>query len=78
MYVREHLPPHFHAIYGEYEANISVETGDILEGRLPRSAARLVKEWVDRHRAELVSNWRRTQSGHPPERIAGLDADESR
>jgi hypothetical protein len=78
MYVREHLPPHFHAVYGEYEANVAIESGDVLEGRLPRHAARLVKEWVEKHRAELVSNWSRTESGDLPERIAGLDADEGR
>ena len=36
MYVREHLPPHFHAVYGEFEANVSIESGDVLEGRLTK------------------------------------------
>jgi len=76
MYVREHLPPHFHAVYGEFEANVSIDGGEVIEGRLPRSAARLVREWTTRHRAELESNWRRAQAGYAPERIAGLDADE--
>ena len=75
MYVREHLPPHFHAVYGEFEANVSIDNGEVIEGRLPRNARRLVREWVEKHRPELVSNWRRTQSGFAPERIAGLDAD---
>lgn len=78
MYVREHLPPHFHAVYGEFEANVSIESGVVLEGRLPRNATRLVAEWTTRHRAELESNWRRTQSGYAPEKIAGLDVDEGR
>ena len=78
MYVREHQPPHFHAVYGEYEANVSIGGGEVIEGRLPQNAARLVKEWATRHSVELESNWRRSQSGHAPERIAGLDADESR
>ena len=29
FYYREHPPPHFHAIYGEHEALIEIETGDI-------------------------------------------------
>ena len=78
MYVREHLPPHFHAVYGEFEANVSIDGGEVIEGRLPRNATRLVKEWTARHRAELESNWRRAQAGYAPERIAGLDADEDR
>lgn len=76
MYVREHPPPHFHAVYGEFEANVSIDVGEVIEGRLPPNAARLVKEWVTRHRAQLELNWRRTQAGYAPERIAGLDADE--
>jgi hypothetical protein len=26
MYYRDHHPPHFHAIYAEYEAQIVIET----------------------------------------------------
>ena len=25
MYVRDHPPPHFHAVYAEYEANVSIK-----------------------------------------------------
>jgi hypothetical protein len=38
MYYRDHAPRHFHAIYGESEATISIETAEMLEGRLPRRA----------------------------------------
>ncbi len=33
FYYREHPPTHFHAIYGEHEALIEIETGD---ARVPR------------------------------------------
>jgi hypothetical protein len=75
MYVREHPPPHFHAVYGEHEANVSIETGEVIEGALPRAAARLVKDWTVLHRSELRNNWERARAGELPERIAGLDAD---
>jgi hypothetical protein len=32
MYVRDHPPPHFHAVYAEYEAWVSIETGEVVEG----------------------------------------------
>lgn len=35
MYFDDHLPPHFHAIYGEDEALVSIETLALVEGRLP-------------------------------------------
>jgi len=44
MYVEGHLPAHLHAIYGELEACISIDTGAITGGRLPKQALRLVKE----------------------------------
>ena len=46
MYLREHPPPHFHAIYAEHDATVDIETGGVIEGWLPKTAARLVKEWT--------------------------------
>ena len=75
MYVRDHPPPHFHAVYAEYEANISIDAGEVIEGALPKAAARLVKEWTLAQQEQLRENWRRARAGEQPERIAGLDAD---
>jgi hypothetical protein len=44
MYYRDHPPPHFHAIYGEFEALIDVASGAVIEGVLPRRANDLVAE----------------------------------
>jgi Domain of unknown function (DUF4160) len=38
MYYRDHHPPHFHAIYAEYEAQIVIETLEPLAGELPARA----------------------------------------
>jgi hypothetical protein len=27
MFVRDHPPPHFHAVYGEHEAIVAIEPG---------------------------------------------------
>ena len=75
MYIRDHPPPHFHAIYGEYEAFVAIETGEVIDGKLPRAAARLVKEWALARQGQLSENWRRARAGEQPERIAGLDVD---
>jgi len=34
----DHLPPHFHAEYGEFEAVYTIDTLDTLRGQLPRRA----------------------------------------
>lgn len=38
----EHNPPHIHALYGEYVGVIEIETGKIIEGKLPNRALNLV------------------------------------
>jgi hypothetical protein len=75
MYARDHDPPHFHAIYAEHEALVTIENAALLQGRLPPGAARLVKEWTMARQSQLHDNWRRAKAGEPLERIAGLDAD---
>ena len=40
FYYNDHHPPHFHAIYGEHEALIEIETLAVLRGELPRRALR--------------------------------------
>lgn len=57
IYFGDHSPPHFHAIYGRYEAEIEISTGGILVGTLPTRAERLVREWSRKYRRELEQNW---------------------
>jgi len=75
MYFLDHPPPHFEAVYGEHEANVSIEIGEVIEGYLPTTAARLVKQWAVAHQAELKANWHRARAKMALERIVGLDAD---
>ena len=63
MYWKNHQPPHFHAIYGESEALVRIADGQFVAGSLPRTAARLVREWAELHRGELVADWERAQAG---------------
>jgi hypothetical protein len=55
MYYRDHRPPHFHAIYGDYEVVVDIENG-VIAGRFPRRAVRLVLEWYELHREELMED----------------------
>jgi hypothetical protein len=75
MYFNDHPPPHFLAVYGGHEANVSIETGEVIEGHLPVNAARIVKQWALAHQAELEDNWWRARAGTPLVKIAGLDDD---
>ena len=65
MYYNDHPPPHFHVRYGEYRAKLNVETGDLLDGHLPRRALELVREWREMNEEELHENWRRAVDREP-------------
>lgn len=65
MYFDDHPPPHFHARYGEHEAQIAISTGEVLHGGLPRRALRLVEEWAALHRDELLEDWSRAERDEP-------------
>jgi hypothetical protein len=54
---REHQPPHFHAVYGEYNGLFAIDSLEMIEGDLPNRAVRLVKEWAERYRKELQTMW---------------------
>jgi hypothetical protein len=75
MFFNEHPPPHFSASYSGQEANVSIETGEVIEGYLPGNTARIVKQWALAHRGELEDNWRRARMNMPLEKVAGLDDD---
>ena len=54
----EHDPPHMHVIYGDCAGLVDLKTGEMLEGDLPSRACRLVKEWHEKHKAELLDMWK--------------------
>ena len=72
MYISDHQPPHFHVKYNEYECWITIEDG-IITGKLPRRALRLVYEWLDLHKDELMDNWNRLQNSEAPHKIVPLN-----
>jgi len=70
MYWKDHNPPHFHAIYAGDEALVIIADGTFLAGSLPRTAARLVREWTQLRRDELMANWDRAQM---PDRLLPVE-----
>lgn len=73
MYFGDHAPPHFHAIYAQFEAEVEISTGNILKGRLPKRAQRLVREWSRSYRGELTQNWERAQLHLPLRTVPPLE-----
>jgi hypothetical protein len=72
MYYRDHAPPHFHAIYGDFEISVTIEAG-VISGEFPPRAAALVQEWRRLHTAELLDAWSSARTGRPLHRIDPLE-----
>ena len=72
MFWAEHAPPHFHALYAEYEAQINIQTLEIIKGELPKRALALVFEWANEHRSELMEDWELCANMQTPKKISPL------
>jgi hypothetical protein len=64
MFWNDHAPAHFHAYYGDYEIEVTVE-GGVVTGHFPKRALRAVLEWLDQHQDELMEDWRRAKEKEP-------------
>ena len=72
MYYDDHNPPHFHALYGDEEAWVSINTLAVFYGGLPARALGMVIEWAAAHQSELRFNWELLENQQKPEKIAPL------
>jgi hypothetical protein len=68
--------PISHAVYQGFEAFVGIADGEIIHGRLPKKAARIVRQWTLDHHDELMANWARGTALEPMEMIPGADVDD--
>ena len=71
MYIADHNPPHFHIWYDDYKATMTITDG-IVTGSLPRRAIKMVYEWLDLHKEELMENWERLANRESANKIEPL------
>jgi hypothetical protein len=62
MFFADHLPPHFHAEYQSYRSQISIRTGDLMEGEIPIKQLKLIQAWAILHEEELLVNFENLRS----------------
>ena len=72
MYYDDHNPPHFHAEYGDEEAQINIHTLAVIHGSLSSRTLGLVIEWASMHRKELLNDWELARKQKKPEKIQPL------
>jgi hypothetical protein len=73
MYWRDHPPAHIHAYYQGFEALFAIEDGELIGGRVPAAATRLIRAWIEERRDELLANWERARLRLPLEAVPGAD-----
>ena len=73
MYQNEHNPAHFHAYYGEYKAIFNINTSEKMEGKFPKKATKIIREWAVEHKKELLDNWRTMRENGYYKKIKGAD-----
>lgn len=71
MNFADHAPAQFHAWYGDYKVIISIKDG-IIKGEMPARALKMILEWLELHRDELLTNWDKSQKGEPLDKIEPL------
>ena len=67
----DHLPPHFHARYGDDRATFRLD-GEVLAGSMSNRATGLVRDWARLHAKELADDWWRAERSQPLVPIAPL------
>jgi len=72
IFYSEHGVAHFHAVYGEHEISVEIESATI-HGEFPARALSLVLEWANLHKQELIENWQLARQGQPLKRVAPLE-----
>jgi hypothetical protein len=55
IYSVEHLPPHIHVVYSEYEVLLVISTGEIYAGKLPKKQLRKAINWLQIYKEEALS-----------------------
>jgi len=73
MYYNDHNPPQFHAKYGDFEAVIAIDSGEIIEGRLPPRVLGLVQEWRESHKKELAEDRDLARDRKPLKKVEPLE-----
>ena len=62
MNFMDHNPPHFHVWYGDFKAMITISDG-IVKGEMPQRALKMIFDWLEIHREELLLDWSLAQKG---------------
>ncbi len=73
MYFTDHPEPHFHVRYNGKWVKISIANLSVISGAIPTTALKLVIEWANLHKDELMDAWNKAVIGVRPNKIPPLE-----
>lgn len=56
-----HMPPHFHAVYGGEDVIVSIKDIEVIDGEMPSKQLKMLLGWAAFHQEELMENWELAQ-----------------
>lgn len=71
MNYSDHMPPHFHARYQDFEASFTFD-GELLVGDMPLRQKKLIAAWAIMHEEDLKANWQLCREHQAPMKIDPL------
>ncbi len=71
MNFKEHMPPHFHARYGEHEGSFTLD-GEPINGDIPKRQKKFIAAWAEAHDEDLKADWDLCEAQLTPMRIEGI------
>ncbi|MEZ5044987.1 MAG: DUF4160 domain-containing protein [Saprospiraceae bacterium] len=57
LYYNDHVPPHFHAIFAEFEELIEIKSLETYRGNLPSKQHKKVIKWAKKNQSILMEIW---------------------
>lgn len=57
IYARDHNPPHFYAIYAEWEELIEIRSLETYSGKFPKSQRKKIIDWASSNQDYLMRRW---------------------
>jgi hypothetical protein len=73
VFYDDHPPAHFHAVHQGEQAQIDIDTLEVVKGHMRRRALAMVLEWASLHREELRRAWNLASQNQEPPRIEPLE-----
>jgi hypothetical protein len=63
LWNNDQTPPHFHAKSAGFHSKVSIETGEVLDGDLPKAKLKRIRTWLDANRDEIAYAWDELRAG---------------